>query len=188
MDIILEKAKRFATDNFLNVSQYEQMLKTVKEILNDIDSKFDKIRFLNFLLEKSNEKYEEHKPLCEKPLTCIQNYGYENIAYYLIQELNKLGVNFDEDTFTAEDQQTVENKFEQIYKDLHEIKLGQQITYDDLKNELNELQDLYFLGKKKWYQLFIGKSAELVAREIISETISKQIIGDVKKALPNLLS
>lgn len=61
------------------------------------------------------------------------------------------------------------------------------MLYEDLLKEINELKDLYFLGKKKWYQLLIGKSVEMAAGGIVSETVSKQIIEQVKSNLPGLI-
>ena len=59
--------------------------------------------------------------------------------------------------------------------------MGQQIIYDDLSAELQELKDFYILGKKKWYQLFLGKTAEMVIGGVISETVSKELINVMGK-------
>ena len=187
MDIILEKAKRFADNYFQNASRYEELLSSAKDKVYDIDDPLDKIKFINFLLDRNNSDYEKHKPKCTDPENCKYNYAYENIAYYLTQELNRLGVHFNDDTFTDEERESAESKLNQILKDLNEVKLGQQVIYEDLTKEINELRELYFLGKKKWYQLLIGKSVDMVASGVVSETISKQIIEEVKKSWPLLL-
>lgn len=188
MDIIIEKAKRVIKNNYQDLRNYDQILNLVKEILSDIDSKLDKIKFLNYLLESNNKLLEEHNVSCEEPETCAQNYGFENITYYLSQELNRLGVGIDFDVVTTEEKNAMEVKLNQILKDFEELKLGHQIIYEDLLKELNELKDLYYLGKKKWYQLLIGKSFEMVAKSIISETIFKQLLEDIKKAIPDRLN
>ncbi|MES2874185.1 MAG: hypothetical protein V4708_10715 [Bacteroidota bacterium] len=43
--------------------------------------------------------------------------------------------------------------------------------------EFQELKDFFILGKKKWYQLFLGKAAEMVISGVISETASKELIS-----------
>lgn len=188
MDIIIKQANRF-TENYFNggVSHYEEILDAAKEKVYNIDNPLDKIKFLNIVLEKKNSEYEKHKPVCGDPENCSKNFAYENISYYLTQELNRLGIHFNDDTFTDAEKQQAESRLDKILSDLNGLKIGQQIIYEDLTKEINELKDLYFLGKKKWYQLFIGKSAEMVAGGIVSETIAKQIIETVKTSFPNLL-
>jgi len=180
MDIILETARKFASKSFKDVREYKSILNEVKETLVEIDSKRDKIKYLTTLLEANKIAYEEHKPKCEKPDNCVQNFGFESITYYLGQELTRLGLKFNDDAFTISEVEKIEVNFEQIFRDLSELKLGQEIIYDDLVRELNELRELYYLGKKNWIQLLVGKSIEMVANQIISETISKQIISDIK--------
>jgi hypothetical protein len=181
MDIIIEKANNFEYNNFRNFSNYEELLYEAKKEVCEIDNPLDKIKFLNILLLRSNSDYEEHK-IGHKNSDCESCYAYENISYHLMQELSRLGVHFNDDTFTDTEKQSAESKLDQILKELNEQKLGQQIIFE----EINELRELYFLGKKNWYQLFIGKSVEMVASGIISETVSKQII-DTLKELPALI-
>ena len=63
---------------------------------------------------------------------------------------------------------------------IEELKLGQQIIYDDLLQEINELRELYFLGKRKWYQILAGKFVDMTVSGVISESISKEIIESIK--------
>ena len=188
MDIILLNAKNFSRRYFEGgISKYKDLIDSAKDIVNDIDNALDKIRFLNFILERNNSDYSAHKLVCQDPEHCSQNVAHENITYYLTQELNRLGVQFNEDTFSEEEKCKADSTLEQILKDVQEIKLGQEIIYEDLTKEINELKDLYFLGKKKWYQLLIGKSVEMAAGGIVSETISKQILEGLKNAWPILI-
>lgn len=169
------------------VSRYEEVLDAAKSDVYGIDNPADKIKYLNFILDRNNKDYAKHKLVCQNPENCSHNYAYGSIEYYLTQELNRLGVHFNDDTFTEEEKEQAETKLDKILRDLNDIKLGQQVIYEDLTKEINELRDLYFLGKKKWYQLFIGKSIDMVASGVVSETISKQIIEEVKKNLPTLI-
>ena len=61
-------------------------------------------------------------------------------------------------------------------KDLNEVKLGQEIIYDDLKEEIEQLRNLLFLGKKKWHQLFLGFVVEKTTEDIFSATVSSEIL------------
>lgn len=39
---------------------------------------------------------------------------------------------------------------------------------------------MYFLDKKNWSQLFMGKLTEMIASGVVSETMSKEIAGLIK--------
>jgi hypothetical protein len=188
MDIIKETAKRFG-ENYLRggFTKYQDFLDSATKNLSNIDSPTDKIKFVNKLLEINEFEYGKHKPVCTDPTGCPQNYAHETVTYYLNQELCRLGVILNDDPFTSEEKVNAESKLDQILRDLNEVKIGQHIIYEDLTKEINELRELYFLGKKKWYQLLIGKSVDMVASGVVSETISKQLIETFKKSFPTMI-
>lgn len=187
MDIISKTAKVFAERQIRgSVSDYKKIINSAKDQVDDIDLQTDKIKFLNVILEVNNRVYDRHKPNCTDPETCQINFAHEYIQYFLAQELSRLGVPLNEDTFTVEEKQNSDSKLDQILKDMEELKTGHRIIYDDLVNEMNELKELYFLGKKKWYQMFAGKCIDMTVSGIISETISKEIISSIKPAFKHL--
>ncbi|MDB0037920.1 hypothetical protein N9F08_01010 [bacterium] len=57
------------------------------------------------------------------------------------------------------------------------MKDGQQVMYDDLIQEIEELKKWYILGKKNWKALFGGKITEMVASGVIAEATAKPLIG-----------
>lgn len=184
MDFIKRKAKDFTDEHFLEgIASADKLVQEARNEILNIDNKSDKIKFLNLVLEKNNLDYLAHLKVCTNKEECPANFSYEKITYYLSQELARLGIQIDEDTFTKEEKEATESKLDQILKELNELKLGQQIIFE----ELNEMRELYFLGKKKWYQLLVGKGVEMAAGGIISETLSKQIIAAAKLTAPGLL-
>lgn len=187
MDIITKIAKGLANRYLIgNFDEHKELLNSVKDELYNVDNPIDKINFINIILDRNKSEYEKHKLVCKNPMTCPQNYAHENVTYFLSQEINRLGGNSNKDNFTEDEKLQAESKIDQILKDLNEVKFGQQIIYDDLKKELNELRDLYFLGKRKWYQMFTGKIIDMTMSGIVSETISKQIIDIIKKSPQSL--
>jgi predicted DNA-binding protein (MmcQ/YjbR family) len=90
--------------------------------------------------------------------------------------------------FSREEKTSLNQTLQKIVKDLNTIKLGQQITYDDVKDEFEELKDLYYLNKKNWVQLFTGKLSEMVAGGVIIETISKDLAEIIKTSYKDLIS
>lgn len=60
--------------------------------------------------------------------------------------------------FTQEDIAILNPKLDEMLERLGKLELGQQITYDDLKNEIDELRQLTkVLNKKNWFHLLQGK-------------------------------
>lgn len=167
---------------------YKDVIKKIKYGANDINSKLDKIKFLNIHLELVNERYDKHLLVCKNPELCQDNISNESISYFLKQELESLNVRINEDTFTVNEKNYENDKLDQILKEIQELKLAHQIIYDDLLNEINELRELYFLGKKKWYQMLAGKFVDMAISGIVSESISKQIIESIKPNFSKLLS
>lgn len=62
------------------------------------------------------------------------------------------------DIFSEEEKELIERKLDEFSARLTRIEIGQQITYDDLMDELEILKKLLnVLGKKDWRQLLKGK-------------------------------
>jgi len=179
---MIEKLAResFESNIGFGFESYQKALTNVKRAASEIYSKLDKIKFFNIHLELTNEKYQEHLKVCTNKENCDTNKEYEAIIYFLGQEMEKLDVKINEDTFSVEEKNTEDNRLDKILKDLEELKFGHQIIYDDLLKEINELKEFYFLGKKKWYQLFAGKFVDMAISGVVSETVSKQIIESLK--------
>ena len=186
---IIKKIARQSFDRNIEYGfdNYNDVINKIRYSANDINPKLDKIKFLNIHLDLVNEKYEKHLLVCKNPEKCQENTDYESIAYFLRQELEVLDVVVNEDTFTAEEKNKSDEKLDQILNQMEELKLGHQIIYDDLINEINELRELYFLGKKKWYQMLAGKIVDMTVSGIVSETISKQILDSIKPNFTKLI-
>lgn len=188
MDIIEKLAKRSYQENIeFNSGNTKDSVNNIKLLVYDFDSQLDKIKFLNFHINWVDEKYQKHLKTCTNPNNCQINEDAETLIFYLQQELKSLGIELNEDTFTYEEKIDKDEQLKEILKKLEEVKLGNQIIYDDLLNEIQELKGLYFLGKKKWNQLLAGKIVDMTVGGIISETISKDLISLIKPSLNNLL-
>jgi hypothetical protein len=189
MDIIIERANRFVQNRFSHdtVPHHKGALESVSEELDSFDSGLDKIKFINIVIEANNETFKSHKVKCTNP-ECTQEFEHGNIQYFLTQELNRLGIHLNEDTFTDEEREKSESKLDKILTSVNDLKMGQEIIYEALIKEINDLRELYFLGKKKWHQLFLGKCVDMVASGIVSETVSKQILDEFSRTFPSLLT
>lgn len=187
MDIITQLVNRFAANYLDNPARAEELLQAAQSKVNTFYEKRDKIKFLSILLEKSNKDYADHKLICNNPEECALNEAYETISFYLSQDLYSLGIQLNSDTFTEGEKERTEDKLNQILTDLSVLRAGQQVIYEELQQEIAELKEHFYLGKKNWSQLLMGKCIDMAAGGVISETLSKQIIQDIKKVIPRFL-
>ena len=182
MDIIETIATRISEVNIKKPRPHLEVLEVIRDRITDIDNKGDKIKFLQICLNKANSYYSGHLPLCENPETCERNYHYLAIIYFLQQELQRLGIILNEDTFTIEESQIANQKIDELQLQLSKLELGQEIVFDNIE----ELKELYYLGKRKWYQLLLGKLNEMTLSGIISETISKGMIEIFRNGIKSI--
>ncbi len=165
----------------------EAVISEVTSQLYDIRSEKDRIELLTMILEANERVYAKHREVCKNPKTCTINQEHEEVEYFLGQELEDLGITIDEDTFTADEKNTLNNVLDEILSQLKDLKDGQQVIYEDLLDEINDLKNWYVLGKKKWKALYIGKVSEMVTAGIIGEAVSKPLLEAIKE-LPKLIA
>jgi len=189
MDYIRKRADRFVQQYIHGqVDEHDKVISEARNELYDIYEDSDKVTFLQTILEGNEQQYQKHLLKCTNIEGCPENYNHESINYYLRGELIRLGIPLNEDQFTHEERDMAENKLDQILEELKIVKAGQEILYEDLKAELEELKNLYVLGKKNWHQLLLGKTADMVMGGVISETVSKEIVTALGKVGQGLIS
>ena len=127
-------------------------------------------------IQKAKIEYDNHMLVCKTKDNCSINEFYENTLFFLQEELEELEEKLTPEDFTKIQRKTINDTLQFIVEDLNKIKLGQELTYNDLLEEFEELKDLYYLRKKNWMQLFQGKVTGMVAGGVISETVSKEIV------------
>ena len=123
--------------------------------------------------------FDKHIPVCttEAPKVCGINRFYEDSLFFMQQEIEELIGELDGSDFQEDEKLQYSGSMELIVEDLKLLKLGQEVIYDDLLSELNELKEYYFLEKSSWKQLMLGKLTEMIAGGVISETVSKEIVN-----------
>jgi len=91
------------------------------------------------------------------------------------------------ESFTYEEMQSANDKLEIIIEDIQKLKAGQEVIWTDVRKELEELKALYFLGKKNWRQLLLGKLTEMTAAGLVGDTLSKAIEEMLKPIVSTFL-
>ena len=62
------------------------------------------------------------------------------------------------DKISLEEQKLFKDKIDELLERLKKLELGQQVIYDDLEEELQQLKELVsVLGRKDWRQMLLGK-------------------------------
>lgn len=177
MDYINKLADKFNKLHISGrISKSDEIIEKAKTETNEIDDVYDKITFLRIVLEENEKEFQKHLPDCNEKNSCVINFARESISYYLNQELNRLGVKTKEDPFTLDEKEITETQLNNIINDIQTLKDGQKIIFD----ELIEMKELYFMGKKKWHQLLLGKLGEMVLSGLISDAVSKNIMSSFK--------
>ncbi len=191
MNIIQQQAKDFIRFRFDEHGKYEEFIDNVRTQLYEYRKDTHKFEFVDYIITLVKQGYDKHLTVCKHPndtSKCFVNKNYENALFFLENERDELSKNTPPTEFNVQEKSAINESLEKIVADLEKIKMGQEITYDDLFEELKELKEFYFLNKKHWSQLLIGRLSEMVAGGVISETISKDIVETVTKNYTGLIS
>jgi len=182
MNLIETLAKEFVEDLFL--TDYILDMEILKQRLETKLSVFrrnkDKLDFLKILITETRNNIIEHERTCTNP-----NCGYEkdkNLGIFLMQqEIDYINETYifipkSDDQFTVEEETSLHCKLNEILDRLNKQGLGQEILFD----EIESLKNHFNLGKKTWLQLAYGKMISVTGEKMIEESISKEIIYQIK--------
>lgn len=184
MNLIQDQATRFYEWKFDEYGNYEEFIKEVRIQLYEYRKNAHKLEFLDFLMTLLKKGFDNHLLVCQhknEKNVCNVNKNYENSLFFIQNERDEVIEYLPKTEFNLQERSEINDSLKKILDDLNKIKIGQEITYDDIVQELNELKEFYFLNKKHWSQMLIGRLTEMVASGIISETISKEIVETVFK-------
>lgn len=189
MNIIEKKAHKLV-EYYLSdggIGESKNLLSTVRDDLNGVDSEEDKVSYLTIVLEANDLEYNEHLKVCKNLKSCSTNEAHEEVNYFLQQELIRIGVRVDSNAFTREEKEILTDYLDKFASDLKDLKDGQQIIYDDLFAEVEELKKWFIIGKVNWKQLVIGKTGEMVAGGVITEATAKPLFNMIKTEITKLI-
>jgi len=188
MEIVSEIAKDFFEGHYYYSENTKSFISEVESELLNLGSKFDKLNFLSIIKTSVESENELHKEKCREDGVCDVEKEHLKTIYYLKNLIEENGiVEKLNDTFSESEKIDYSEKLDKIISDLDELKKGHEIIYDGLSEEIEELKNLFFLGKRNWKQLLAGKTVEMVTGGIISETVSKKLIDLTGIVTQNLL-
>lgn len=191
MNLIQEQTVDFFKWQFDEHARYEDFIQKVRSQLYEYRKDTHKLEFIDHLMTLLKVDYDKHLTVCNYPKEkgkCPTNKNYENTLFFVQNERDAILENLTSEDFKPKERADINESLQKIIADLDKIKLGQEITYDDLTEELNDLKEFYYLNKKHWSQMLIGRLTEMVASGVISETISKDIVETVAKHYDGLIN
>jgi len=188
MNIIKEQANDFLERTNDYNWQYNDYMGKVNSKLYDFRKDRYKIEFIEFLMHSFKKKGEKHEKKCKDTLTCNESKFYRQILFLLTEELEEIKKSTDEDPFFKSDKSEINDKLDEILAQFQTLKNGQEIIYEDLSKELNAMKEYFFLDRKTWSQLFIGKLTTMVYSGVITQTVSKEIVKMIEEGYTTLIS
>ncbi len=190
MSLIVKQVESFYRSNFNNDNSYKLFISELRSHLYDYRKDSHKLEFLTSLIVIIKNDYDKHDIECDynPKANCPTNIYFEDTLFFVQNEIDELLENMPTTEFNNIERVNINQSLEKILSDLDKVKMGQELTYNDFENEFKELKELYFLNKKTWSQLLIGKLSEMVAGGIIGESVSKDIVETVSKNFDGLIS
>ncbi len=168
---------------------YTSFIEDVRLRLYDYHKDIHKIQFLERLIIRFKIDFDNHMEVCSvtPKSECLENQIFEHVIFFLQEEMDELDENLDSKYFNENYRESLNSGIQEISERLQRVEGGQEVTYNDIMEELEDLKNLYFLSKKNWVEMFIGKFSSMVAGGMISETVSKELIEYIKINYPDLI-
>ena len=188
IDIVEGKAYEF-------IQWHLDSTKSTNDLISDLESevyKFtrekDKLKYLTIVSQFIQEEAEKHAKECKTPEKCRKSTIHREATFFINQMLEEYGIGINNnEIFTNEEKYDHNKKLDELLEEIQKLKIGQEIIYEDIIKEIGELKNLYFIGKRNWYQNLAGKSLEMVASGVVSETVSKKLISIAGKTFNKLI-
>lgn len=188
MDIVEKQADRFIRIKYERFKSSKEFIDDLKLELYNYYRPSDKIKFIERILLKARYDRDEHTKVCKNPQQCRELQDYESIVFFMQQELDDNGVD-NRNLFNSSESFEINtrvdewiNELKNFRNDIEQLKIGQQLIYDDFIEEFENLKKQTYLDKKTWRQILMGKLFEMTISGVISESLSKRIIeifGDI---------
>jgi hypothetical protein len=190
MNLIQQQTEDFFKWHFDEHGRHEDFIQKVRTQMYEYRKDAHKLEFIDHIIILIKVDYDKHLTVCNysrEKGKCPTNKNYENTLFFVQNERDEILENLTTEDFKPQERAEINESLQKIIADLEKIKLGQEITYDDLIEELKDLKEFYYLNKKHWSQMLIGRLTEMVASGVISETISKDIVETVAKHYDGLI-
>jgi hypothetical protein len=176
MNLIEKQAEKFSRFNLNSSEIYHDFIGLVKFEISQYSQISHKIQFLETVMFEAKHEYGEHLPKCTSIENCTENLYYESVIFFLNELRHELSKNLTKEDFGEIDILRYKTGIDEVLTKINELQLGQQLTYDDFSDQFEEMKSYFYMNKKTWNQMLIGKILEMVAAGVVSETLSQEIV------------
>ncbi len=141
------------------------------------------IVFLERLQELVKANQERHQQFCADTdhTDCRFNKFYKVVLFYLKNELDYQERDLPFVYFKRNERRELDQNIEEMVNLIPALKTSDRSNFMKLKLELNEMKSYYFLDKKNWRQLFLGKVMVLENSRILTPDQSSALLKKIEE-------
>ncbi len=189
MNLIKKHADDYFNRVINDVSDSERFISYVRRNAIRYVKSADKIVFFERMALQIKIRYDRHLLHCSLYDMCSCRFAtfYEGVLFVLQEELNKLENSLLPTDFKSFERENINISLKKIVNKINDLELGNVLDYGVFVKEIEELKDYYYLNKKIWNQLLIGKLTEMLGRKMVSVALCKEIITLVNDVCPSIL-
>lgn len=149
MDIITRRATEFANRELKGADNADEFITMLNAQRYPFSRKDEKLRFISTVAERG-KVFAEHQALgCTSPEECLETRCYLEVLRFMDQMLKSFNIGINqEQVFSQEEQTALTQKIDELLGEIEKLRKGQEIIYDVLMKESEELKHLYFMGKE----------------------------------------
>src|SRR5690606_27504328 len=146
MNIIQIQAKEFHRHKYGEVNNYQEYIQELRWQLDEYNKVEHKLEFIYEIRRILRTEYDKHLEKCKfkdgDRMKCSTNSDFENTLFFVQNEIDELEDLIPASSFSLTEQESISTALRNILSEIDQLKLGQQISYDDLVGELDELKEL----------------------------------------------
>lgn len=178
MNVVKHHVNDFFKQLVISNCDYNLFINEANKYVRHYKSDIQKTIFLERIFMITKAKYDRHLKFCSKEdaLKCRFKKYYEIVLFFLQSEIDDLERKISNKYFNKNTRLLLNSKLEYFIDSIDSSIFYDERDYIVFKNELIEMKNYYYLDKKSWRHLFLGKIFELQNKKNISRETSEKII------------
>lgn len=163
-------------------SDHRNFIEHCNKAMLNYKSNIHCIVFLERLQELITAGYERHSQFCTADSLdqCRFSTFYHVVLFYIKNKLEYQEQNLPFTYFKKNERRLINQEIEDLVSMLPTMKMSSRGNLMKLKMEISEMKSYYFLDKKNWKQLFLGKLTVLENTEIITREQSSKLLEKIE--------
>lgn len=175
--IIFQADDYFSRAVFRNVSP-ETFMNYIRRNTIRYTTIADKIVFMERIALKIKQTYDQHALHCsqQEDGSCRFIKRYERVLFYIQSDLVKMKKWLSKRELNEMENRRMNVRLKQIIDLLNQTKVGKKINYKVFMREIGELKSYYYLNKKLWRQLLVGKITQMISQGTVKKSFYKEVL------------